>query len=94
MSLYTRFSSSSTRERPTAPRGLREHQQAAERLFREAPERPLTREDRTAQAARMIVMEESERRRTLSESLRVARLERTEFFTENAENKRVSKPDR
>jgi hypothetical protein len=93
MSRYTRFPNSGSREGSSASRGLTEHQQAAERLFRRTPERPLTRNDKTAQAARQIVLEESERRRNLSETLRAARLERAGRFTESARNKRGSKPD-
>jgi hypothetical protein len=93
MSPDPRFRNSNTREGSSAPRGLREHQQAAERLFRLTPERPLTRDDRTAQAARQIVQEESEKRRTLSETLKVARLERAERLTEDSGDLSVSKPD-
>ena len=89
MSRYTRFPD---RDAPL-PRGLEEQKADAERLFRYSSARPLTRDEKTSQVAKQIVLEESEKRRTLSEALRAARLERAGRFTENAGNNRRSNPD-
>lgn len=91
---YTRFPNDASRHDLPPPRGLEEKPTNAERLFGERPARPLTRDERTSQVARKIVLEESEKRRTLSQALRDARLERAERFTESASNKRLSSKDR
>ena len=90
---YTRFPNSGSRYDTSQPRGLEEQKADAERLFRHRPARPLTRNERTTQVAKQIVLEESEKRRTLSKALRAARLERAGRFTENARQERGSKPD-
>ena len=93
MSRYTRFPDREHRYDTALPRGLEEQAADAERLFRYRPARPLTRDERTTQVAKQIVLEESEKRRTLSEALRAARLERAGRFSENARKERGSKPD-
>ena len=91
MSSYTRFPNGEARDDTPLPKGLEEHPTDAERLFRYRPARPLTRDERTTQVSRQIVLEESEKRRALSEALRAARLERAGRFPESAGNKRSSK---
>ncbi len=92
MSRYTRFPIGHDLDDNPLPRSLKENPIDSERLFRRKPAVPLTREERTTQVAKQIVMEESEKRRTLSETLRAARLERAERFAENARKKHGSKP--
>ena len=93
MSRYTRFPNRNSKYDTALPRGLEEQTADAERLFRYRPARPLTRDERTTQVAKQIVLEESEKRRTLSEALRAARLERAGRFSENARKERGSKLD-
>ena len=93
MSRYTRFPNKEARYDTAFPRGLEDQPTDAERLFRFRHARPLTREERKTQTAKRIVLEDAERRRTLSEALRAARLERAGRFTESARNKREWKPD-
>lgn len=93
MSRYTRFPNSDGVDGNSTSRSLKDNLIDAERLFRRKPAVPLTREERTTQVAKQIVMEESEKRRTLSESLREARLERAGRFMERAKNRYGSKTD-
>ena len=93
MSRYTRFPNRNSQYDIALPRGLEEQTTDAERLFRYRPARPLTRDEITTQVAKQIVLEESDKRRTLSEALRAARLERAGRFSENARKERGSKLD-
>ena len=93
MSRYTRFPNRGSQYDTALPTNREEQTADAERLFRYKSVRPLTRDERTTQVAKQIVKEESEKRRTLSETLRTARLERAGRFTRNARNERGSKPD-
>ena len=93
MNRYTRFSNGRGLDENPLPRNLKDHPTDAERLFRRKPAVPLTREERTTQVAKQIVLDESEKRRTLSETLRAARLERAGRFTESAKKRRVPKQD-
>ena len=93
MSRYTRFPNTNSRFDTSLQQGRKDHKTEAERMFNFRTPSPLTRDERTTQVAKQIVKEESEKRRTLSETLRTARLERAGRFTRNARNERGSKPD-
>ena len=93
MSRYTRFRNTKSRfDTPPLP-GDKDHRTEAERVFSFRPARPLTHDERTAQIAKQIVREETEKRQRLAETLRAARLERAGRFTENARKERESKKD-
>ena len=69
MSRYTRFSDSE-------PRGTSSRIEQAERHFRSSSSPAMSALEKTANAARQIKDEETEKRKTLTEALKEARLER------------------
>lgn len=78
MSSYTRFPN---RDHTVDGKTTKRHEnrlEQAERYFRIASIPARTSHEKTALAVKQIVQEETERRQTLTEALRTARLRRTE----------------
>lgn len=80
MSRFTRYPSTPRRSDTPHYRGREKHLEAAERLFNDVPTRPDTPFERTNQAAKQITQDAATERRTLTEALRAARIERAGRF--------------